>query len=40
VNNNTLSIPAHNGIIAALADSPQTEMVASASHDHCVKLWK
>ncbi|GMY37387.1 transcriptional corepressor LEUNIG_HOMOLOG-like isoform X2 [Fagus crenata] len=36
----TRSVPAHNGLIAALADSPQTEMVASASHDHCVKLWK
>ena len=36
----TLSVPAHNGLIAALADSPQTEMVALASHDHCVKLWK
>ncbi|XP_059440145.1 transcriptional corepressor LEUNIG-like isoform X2 [Corylus avellana] len=40
VNNKTLLIPAHDGLIAGLADSPQTEMVASASHDHCVKLWK
>ncbi|KAK9268153.1 hypothetical protein L1049_010595 [Liquidambar formosana] len=36
----TMTVPAHNGFIAALADSPQTEIVASASHDQCVKLWK
>ncbi|XP_011027806.1 PREDICTED: transcriptional corepressor LEUNIG-like isoform X1 [Populus euphratica] len=34
------SIPAHGGLIAALADSVENEMIASASHDHCVKLWK
>ncbi|XP_050287033.1 transcriptional corepressor LEUNIG-like isoform X1 [Quercus robur] len=39
-NSKTWSVPAHNGLIAALTDSPQTEMVASASNDHCVKLWK
>ncbi|KAG6777058.1 hypothetical protein POTOM_016858 [Populus tomentosa] len=36
----TRSIPAHGGLIAALADSMENEMIASASHDHCVKLWK
>uniref|UniRef100_A0A3N7ERP4 Uncharacterized protein n=1 Tax=Populus trichocarpa TaxID=3694 RepID=A0A3N7ERP4_POPTR len=36
----TWSIPAHGGLIAALADSVENEMIASASHDHCVKLWK
>ena len=39
-NSKTWSVPAHSGLIAALTDSPQTEMVASASNDHCVKLWK
>ncbi|CAK7350569.1 unnamed protein product [Dovyalis caffra] len=36
----TLSTPAHDGLIAALADSVENEMIASASHDQCVKLWK
>lgn len=36
----TWSIPAHGGLIAALANSVENEMIASASHDHCVKLWK
>ncbi|KAJ7968579.1 Transcriptional corepressor LEUNIG-like protein [Quillaja saponaria] len=36
----TLSIPAHKGLITGLSDSQETEMVASASHDQCVKLWK
>ena len=36
----TLTVPAHKGLIAGLAHSPQDEMIASASHDHCVKLWK
>ncbi|KAF5473073.1 hypothetical protein F2P56_009716 [Juglans regia] len=39
-NTKTCSVPAHDGLIAALADSPQTGMVASACHDDCVKLWK
>ncbi|KAF2303321.1 hypothetical protein GH714_016627 [Hevea brasiliensis] len=38
--NKTWSVPAHSGLIAALADSPQAETIASASHDQCVKLWK
>ncbi|KAK7302808.1 hypothetical protein RJT34_13704 [Clitoria ternatea] len=36
----TLAIPAHKGLIAGLADSPEDELIASASHDHSVKLWK
>ncbi|KAI8000708.1 hypothetical protein LOK49_LG09G01929 [Camellia lanceoleosa] len=39
-NNKTLTIGAHHGIITALADSPQTEMIASASHDGVVTLWR
>ncbi|KAK3148682.1 hypothetical protein QOZ80_3AG0207350 [Eleusine coracana subsp. coracana] len=33
-------IQAHEGLIAALAHSPFTKMIASASHDRYVKLWK
>ncbi|WCJ27059.1 Transcriptional corepressor LEUNIG_HOMOLOG [Euphorbia peplus] len=36
----TWSVAAHNGLIAALADSPKAKMIASASHDRCVKIWK
>ncbi|KAM7525084.1 hypothetical protein LguiA_014986 [Lonicera macranthoides] len=39
-NNETITVNAHDGIIASLADSPRTEMIASASHDQWVKLWK
>ncbi|KAG6638672.1 transcriptional corepressor LEUNIG-like isoform X3 [Carya illinoinensis] len=39
-NNKTCSVPAHDGLIAALVDSPQTGMVASTCRDDCVKLWK
>ncbi|KAJ1701977.1 hypothetical protein LUZ63_001756 [Rhynchospora breviuscula] len=35
-----LTMPAHDGQIAALAQSPVTGLVASASHDRTVKLWK
>lgn len=35
-----IPIQAHEGLIAALAHSPFTGMIASASHDRCVKLWK
>ncbi|KAI3865275.1 hypothetical protein MKX03_012865 [Papaver bracteatum] len=38
--NKSMTIPAHDGQIAALAQSPVTGMVASASHDKSVKLWK
>ncbi|XP_042520738.1 transcriptional corepressor LEUNIG-like isoform X2 [Macadamia integrifolia] len=34
------SFPAHDGVITALTNSLCTEMVASASLDGCVKLWK
>jgi WD40 repeat protein len=33
-------IQAHEGLIAALAHSPLTGMIASVSHDRYVKLWK
>ncbi|EPS70716.1 hypothetical protein M569_04039 [Genlisea aurea] len=38
--NRSMTVPAHENIVAALAQSPQTGMVASASHDSSVKLWK
>ncbi|KAJ4842314.1 hypothetical protein Tsubulata_026595 [Turnera subulata] len=38
--NKSMTIPAHENIISALAQSPATGMVASASHDSSVKLWK
>ncbi|RRT65876.1 hypothetical protein B296_00040699 [Ensete ventricosum] len=40
VENQTMTIQAHEGLIAALAQSPATGLVASASHDKSVKLWK
>nr|ABD32372.2 Lissencephaly type-1-like homology motif; WD40-like [Medicago truncatula] len=36
----TVSVSAHKGLIAGLADSPEAELIASASHDCFVKLWK
>ncbi|XWS15756.1 hypothetical protein CRYUN_Cryun34aG0029300 [Craigia yunnanensis] len=38
--NKTWTVEAHRGLVSSLADSLQTEMVASASHDQCVKIWK
>ncbi|CAK7353498.1 unnamed protein product [Dovyalis caffra] len=38
--NKTMILPAHEGLIAALAVSTATGLVASASHDKFVKLWK
>ena len=38
--NKTMTLPAHEGLIAALAVSNVTGLVASASHDKTVKLWK
>ncbi|PPD72101.1 hypothetical protein GOBAR_DD31008 [Gossypium barbadense] len=38
--NKSMTISAHENIISALAQSPVTGMVASASHDSSVKLWK
>jgi WD40 repeat protein len=38
--NKTMSLKSPEALITALAQSPATGMVASASHDKCVKLWK
>ncbi|KAJ7957724.1 Transcriptional corepressor LEUNIG [Quillaja saponaria] len=38
--NKCMNIPAHECVISALAESPVTGMVASASHDKSVKIWK
>lgn len=38
--NKTMTLTAHEGLIAALAVSTETGYVASASHDKFVKLWK
>lgn len=38
--NETMTVQAHEGLIAGLAQSPVSGMVASASHDKSVKLWK
>nr|ADE77643.1 unknown [Picea sitchensis] len=35
-----MTIPAHEGLIAALAASEAAGIVISASHDKTVKLWK
>lgn len=40
VENQSMTVQAHENLIAALAQSPVTGMVASASHDKTVKLWK
>ena len=38
--NKTMTLSAHDGLIASLAVSPVTGLVSSASHDKFVKLWK
>lgn len=38
--NKTMTIPAHEGLIASLAVSTVAGVVASASHDKLIKLWK
>ncbi|KAG1335520.1 transcriptional corepressor LEUNIG [Cocos nucifera] len=38
--NKTMTLPAHEGLIAALAVSNVNGLVASASHDKFVKLWR
>ncbi|XAR69342.1 hypothetical protein NMG60_11000888 [Bertholletia excelsa] len=38
--NKTMTLPAHEGLISDLAVSTVTGLVASASHDRIVKLWK
>ncbi|GKV42053.1 hypothetical protein SLEP1_g49504 [Rubroshorea leprosula] len=40
VENKTMALTAHEGLIAALAVSTTTGLIASASHDKFVKLWK
>lgn len=40
IENKTMTLSAHDGLIAALAVSTATGLVASASHDKIVKLWK
>lgn len=40
IEDQTVTVQAHDGLIPALAQSPSTGMVASASHDKSVKLWK
>lgn len=38
--NKTMTLPAHEGLIASLAVSTAAGLVASASHDKIIKLWK
>ncbi|KAK1261205.1 Transcriptional corepressor LEUNIG [Acorus gramineus] len=38
--NKCMTVQGHDGLIAALAQSPVSGMVASASHDTSVKLWR
>ncbi|KDP23675.1 hypothetical protein JCGZ_23508 [Jatropha curcas] len=39
IENKTVTLPAHEGLIASLAVSTVNRLVASASHDKFVKLW-
>ncbi|CAL2275080.1 unnamed protein product [Prunus armeniaca] len=38
--NKTMTLHAHDKLVSSLAVSDATGLVASASHDKCVKLWK
>ncbi|KAB2618720.1 transcriptional corepressor LEUNIG-like [Pyrus ussuriensis x Pyrus communis] len=38
--NKTMTLHAHDKLVSSLAVSNATGLVASASHDKCVKLWK
>ncbi|XAR59166.1 hypothetical protein NMG60_11014843 [Bertholletia excelsa] len=38
--NKMLTVVARNSMVSSLADSPRKEMIASTSHEGCVKLWK
>ncbi|WOG95432.1 hypothetical protein DCAR_0414751 [Daucus carota subsp. sativus] len=38
--NKIMTVRAHENMVAALAQSPVTGMIASGSHDSSVKLWK
>ncbi|KAK3163898.1 hypothetical protein QOZ80_1AG0009880 [Eleusine coracana subsp. coracana] len=40
VNNQSITVRAHEGLVATLAQSPVNGIVASASYDYSVKLWK
>ncbi|CAN8247716.1 unnamed protein product [Cochlearia groenlandica] len=40
IENQRMTVPAHECVISALAQSPSTGMMASASHDKSVKIWK
>ena len=40
IENKTLTLHAHKKLVSSLAVSNVTGIVASASHDKCVKLWK
>lgn len=36
----TWKFQAHKGIVSAIANASETNMMASVSHDQWVKLWK
>lgn len=38
--NKTLTLNAHDKLVSSLAVSNVNGLVASASHDKCVKIWK
>jgi WD40 repeat protein len=38
--NKTMTLSAHDGLITALSVSTVNGLIASASHDKFIKLWK
>ena len=38
--NKTMTLPAHDQLVSALAVSNVNGLIASASHDKSIKLWK
>ncbi|KAK4750886.1 hypothetical protein SAY87_004368 [Trapa incisa] len=40
VDNKNMTMPAHDNIVSSLAQTPVRGLVASASHDSSVKIWK
>ncbi|XP_047981706.1 transcriptional corepressor LEUNIG_HOMOLOG-like [Salvia hispanica] len=38
--NKTWKFDGHQGIVSAMANAPETNMIASVSHDQWVKVWK
>lgn len=40
IDKQTTAIQAHDGLISALTQSSLTGMIASASHDKSVKIWR